>query len=121
MENPLNTDYEVISWEHIDDSRCFSSLESTTMFDEPGMGCPSVNEIKTHLEKIFKDEGWEGDGEIECFYVPPCFTNRGDTYCEAIFHVKQSNNGTSWLAIPKYLEWNMPRRNSDDEAVLSLY
>lgn len=109
MDTPLNTKYDVISFEHIDDGRCFSSLESTMMLDEPGMQSPSLQEIKAHLEVLFQKAGWEGDGNIECFYIPPCFTNNGGSYCETIFHVKQDNNGTSWLAVPEGLELGITR------------
>jgi hypothetical protein len=31
-----------------------------------------------------------------------------DTWCTTIYHVKQSNNGTSWLAVPKGFRFVMP-------------
>jgi len=47
----------------------------------------------------FKEFGWEGDGEIGIIWLPP-FVNVGieDTYGTYIWHVKQLNNGISFLA-----------------------
>jgi hypothetical protein len=106
MKSPLKAQYRIVSFEHIDDHRCFRPLA-----DAVGEGIFEGNsdkdtreqeeQLRSELAELFRDGGWEGDGEIECFFVPPCFCNRRDTHCETIFHVKQSNNGTSWLAIPR--------------------
>jgi hypothetical protein len=40
----------------------------------------------------------EGDGLLEAMMVPPFLTSRGITNWFPVFHVKQSNNGTSWIA-----------------------
>ncbi|WP_218585350.1 hypothetical protein, partial [Pseudomonas sp. FSL R10-0071] len=50
-------------------------------------------------EKLLKRHGWEGDGTLELLWLPP-FIGVGveDTYGVVCFHVKQSNNGTSWFA-----------------------
>ncbi len=59
-------------------------------------------------EIIFQKSGWEGDGEINCIALSPCFSGRDDGWCDIIYHVKQSNNGTSWPAIPKSLKLQLP-------------
>ncbi|MEQ1906328.1 MAG: hypothetical protein ABL888_19245 [Pirellulaceae bacterium] len=45
------------------------------------------------------DAGWEGDGEIGVFWLPP-FVDVGieDTWGTYVWHVKQNNNGISFLA-----------------------
>jgi len=60
-------------------------------------GSEVVRKVKERLLK----EGWEGDGELELLWLPP-FLDAGvqDTYGVCIWHVKQGNNGTSWLASP---------------------
>lgn len=104
--------YRVVSFEHIDDSRCFHPL-SAEIEDGGLTETPEAErqqqeaELRAELSKLFRAAGWEGDGDIECFFVPPCFCNRGDTNCATIFHVKQSNNGTSWLAIPRDFRFQM--------------
>jgi hypothetical protein len=47
----------------------------------------------------FKEFGWEGDGSIGIIWLPP-FVDVGteDTYGTYIWHVKQMNNGISFLA-----------------------
>jgi hypothetical protein len=43
--------------------------------------------------------GWEGDGRIECTMLPPYVFNTVDDGCWVpVFHVKQSDNGTSFVA-----------------------
>ena len=63
---------------------------------------------KEILNKLFSNAGWEGDGEIGCIALAPCFSGSDDGWCDIIYHVKQSNNGTSWLAIPNNLKLSLP-------------
>lgn len=54
------------------------------------------------VTQVFKSAGWEKDHEIQIAWLPP-FVDfsprdlRGDTSGIWFWHVKQSNNGTSWL------------------------
>lgn len=48
----------------------------------------------------FRAKGWEGDGSIEIFWLPPFIVKLNDTAGFIVFHVKQQNNGTSFLASP---------------------
>jgi hypothetical protein len=98
--------YQVIRFEHIDDYRCFHPLrryyEESFLFEAP---CEQFIELMTvelrrRLAEIFGQNGWEGDGDIECIFVPPCFVPTGYSICKTAFHVKQQNNGTSFLATP---------------------
>jgi hypothetical protein len=51
------------------------------------------------ISKRFEKAGWEGDGKIGIIWIPP-FVDCGieDTWGTYVWHVKQDNNGTSWLA-----------------------
>ncbi|MEK4130171.1 hypothetical protein NYE67_10845 [Solibacillus sp. FSL W8-0474] len=53
----------------------------------------------SELKQLFSEHGWEGDGDLGVIWFPP-FVGVGieDTYGHYVFHVKQSNNGTSFLA-----------------------
>ncbi len=53
----------------------------------------------------FKEYGWEGDGQIWIAWVPP-FVDIGieDTWGTYIWHVKQRNNGISFLAFDVSLD-----------------
>lgn len=61
------------------------------------------NTKKTHstikaVEKLFKQHGWEGDGEIKLIWLPPFLDESHDEYYgEYIWHVKQNNDGISFL------------------------
>ena len=115
MENKIEEDYHVISYQQIDDLRCFHPL--VDVFKDPELPASSEDFIQVELlqkeiAKLFRDKGWEGDGTIRVFFVPPCFSRHGDKRdptCIEIYHVKQQNNGTSWLAIPKDFEFRMPK------------
>jgi len=90
------SNYYVIDFQHIDDQRAFHSLADAVNGDVEGL-----KELTAELERLFRKAGWEGDGTICAFFVPPVFCNRGDTHCSTLYHVKQENNGTSFLAVPK--------------------
>lgn len=65
--------------------------------------------LKTVIEAVkkrFLDAGWEGDGDIGILWLPP-FVDAGieDTWGTYIWHVKQSNNGISFLASSYPLEF----------------
>src|SRR5215831_9509881 len=60
------------------------------------------NELACLLEAVrdrFLSAGWEGDGKLGIIWLPP-FVDAGveDTWGTYVWHVKQDNNGTSWLA-----------------------
>lgn len=52
-----------------------------------------VNDVKN----AFLKNGWEGDGEIGLIWIPPFIENTGDTFGSYVWHVKQNNNGISFL------------------------
>jgi hypothetical protein len=68
-------------------------------------------DLDAYIDKVrqhFKDAGWEGDGQIGIIWLPP-FVDAGgveDTWGTYIWHVKQSNNGTSWLASDAALDFD---------------
>jgi hypothetical protein len=69
------------------------------------------SDLDAYIDKVrqhFKDAGWEGDGKIGIIWLPP-FVDAGgveDTWGTYIWHVKQSNNGTSWLASDAALDFD---------------
>jgi hypothetical protein len=52
---------------------------------------------KENAAKAFSNAGWEGDGELGVIWIPPFAFEGNDDYGLHIWHVKQCNNGTSWL------------------------
>ena len=86
-------DFFVYSYHFIDDRLFFLNARET--LSEFPDGYAIIHEA----EKLLKMHGWEGDGTLELLWLPP-FMGVGveDTYGVVCFHVKQSNNGTSWFA-----------------------
>src|SRR4051794_9198187 len=58
-----------------------------------------------NAKRAFIAAGWEGDGFIEAFWIPPFMLPNPDTTGIHIWHVKQSNNGTSWLCAEQPYEF----------------
>jgi hypothetical protein len=60
----------------------------------------NVDQLHRMLSEAFSKIGWEQDGGIDYCFVPPFFNvdDRGATCWFPVFHVKQSNNGTSFIA-----------------------
>ena len=78
---------------------------------------PNAREIITEVGLLFRESGWEGDGDIEMMWLPPFVSVEiEDTHGAFLFHVKQSNNGTSFIASPERLHFEsdslreIPRR-----------
>lgn len=62
---------------------------------------PEFEAVLARIKERFRLAGWEGDGEIQLMWIPP-FVGAGveDTWGLGVWHVKQRNNGVSWLASP---------------------
>jgi hypothetical protein len=69
----------------------------------------------------FLASGWEGDGEIGVIWLPPFVVDGDDTVGRLIWHVKQSNNGISFLCSerPIYLE-QLNEQNPDGPHVVEV-
>ncbi len=112
---PIKDNFYVVDFQFIDDYRCLRPLIESVQ--NPHSELPigpeerqRERELRAELELHFTAAGWEGDGEINCIFMPPCFVGGDDDgWCEIVYHVKQSNNGTSWLAIPNRLEVSLPK------------
>lgn len=67
----------------------------------------NAKEYITVAEELFKNAGWDGDGEITLIWVPPFMLSQWSMGKEAlgfvIWHVKQQEDGTSWLLSPQKL------------------
>ncbi|MDX6158390.1 hypothetical protein SIA70_20075 [Bacillus subtilis] len=60
-------------------------------------------EFLEELKQLFKNEGWEGDGEIGEIWLPPFLLSSANSVGHWVYHVKQQNNGTSFIASSLYL------------------
>lgn len=91
--------YYAYQYEHLDDLRFIRTPED--FLGSFGSDKPSredIAHILTAVEKKFREAGWEGDGTIGVIWLPP-FVDTGieDTWGTYLWHVKQSNNGTSFV------------------------
>jgi hypothetical protein len=93
-------DYLVYQYHHIDTLAYM--LDAETILKQHASGGALIKRIKSHL----RNNGWEGDGVLQLLWLPP-FIGAGieDTWGVCVWHVKQYNNGTSWLASPVPLEF----------------
>jgi len=53
------------------------------------------------IYRLAKETYWEGDGEVLFF---PIIANRSDGRLEYGAIIKQQNNGSTWVAIPSYID-----------------
>ena len=98
----------VYLYHHDDDRHGWTPLErfKRPVYFDPGhedqSGRPTLTgltpEFIASVHMTLMECGWEGDGTLEAMMVPPFFTNQGDSFWFPVFHVKQRNNGTSWIA-----------------------
>jgi hypothetical protein len=103
--------YRVVDFGQIDDTRCLRPLEDAVQ-DEP-LAQERLDLIRAQLGQAFRQEGWNGQGEITCIFIPPCFCYQESQECVTVFHV--SHGEQSWLAIPEGVELSMPLRTDGCE------
>jgi hypothetical protein len=81
----------VISYEHVDYCHAIADQKELTALSD-ALPCNKEN-----AAIVFKAMGWEGDGTLGIIWVPPFMLKETDCYGLHVWHVKQSNNGTSWI------------------------
>lgn len=70
-------------------------------------------DLERKVKQAFSNAGWEGDGEIGLIWIPPfMFENCDDTMGNYIWHVKQNNNGISFLG---YIENEIEQDNIEEK------
>ena len=58
-------------------------------------------QFRQRLKQALVECGWEGDGRLEAMMFPPWLGTLTGWF--PVFHIKQSNNGTSWIASERKL------------------
>ncbi len=122
MKNDINKWY-VYSYCFIDDLTFIQNpIEVNKQWKNNSLflGINNLNEVIEFVRNRFVAEGWEGDGEIGLIWLPP-FIDIGieDTHGTYIWHVKQQNNGISWLLSPTELDFRrIKKQNPWDERLL---
>jgi hypothetical protein len=87
--------YHLYSYTFLDD---LSYIKSPFEHFQDAERCKIEDAIRLIGDR-FREFGWEGDGELGIIWLPP-FVDVGieDTYGTFIWHVKQMNNGISFIA-----------------------
>ncbi len=78
-----------------------------------------IQAVVDEVEQKFIEIGWEGDGEIGIIWLPP-FVDIGieDTWGNYLWHVKQSNNGISYILSAGPLEFKRIKEQNNDRSWL---
>ncbi|RRJ95183.1 hypothetical protein Ga0100231_013570 [Opitutaceae bacterium TAV4] len=116
---PNMAHYTIQEYHHVDDFRCLRPLSEfvsdiSGVLDSPDAEIAelAIAELRKRISAAFRKAGWEGDGDINVVFVPPFLCDTGYTSCTAIFHVKQSNNGTSYIALPNGVRFITPQKEN---------
>jgi len=117
-ETSLIQGYYVYEYTFLDDLQFIKPPEEVFAYEDPIRRNVVIDTVK----KRFLDAGWEGDGDIGILWLPP-FVDAGveDTWGTYIWHVKQSNNGISFLASSYPLDFaRLAEQNRDYSEIAKL-
>ena len=94
----------VYHYEHLDDLSFTKKPAEVAAFG--AIGETEMTRTTDTVRQRLLDSGWEGDGELEVIWLPP-FVDVGieDAWGTYLWHVKQSNNGTSWIVSQSPLDF----------------
>ncbi|GGA82115.1 hypothetical protein [Puia dinghuensis] len=94
--------FEVLAYEWID-NLCFTI--------DPAECLENAEEYLAVVRELFLTEGWYGDGNIELMWIPPFMFEgpRTDLFTLGVivWHVKQREDGISWILHPKGMFENL--------------
>ena len=83
---------------------------------DPKKCLDNADEYIEIVKELFLDDedGWDGDGEIELMWIPPFMFDgvRTDEFTRGvtIWHVKQLEDGISWILHPKNMFDNLVQK-----------
>ncbi len=88
--------FDILAYEWIDNLNF--TLNPKDCIDRP-------EEYISIAKEMFLEDGWDGDGEIELMWIPPFMFDPSklddNTKGVTVWHVKQLENGISWILFPK--------------------
>lgn len=86
---------------------CFTweSIDNLNFTMAPEFFLDNAEEYIEEAKTVFRKAGWEGDGEIRLIWIPPFslvnhFKVPNSNYGVVLWHVKQLNDGISWILSP---------------------
>ena len=78
--------------------------------------CPGITPANMERAKVaFQECGWEGDGDIEIIWIPPFLINDPDSWGLYVWHVKQRNNGYSFIASDEDIAFYFPENSFHED------
>jgi hypothetical protein len=109
--------YKIYTYTFLDDLSFIKNPYDYFKYDKKD----KIDDAISLIGERFKEHGWEGDGSLGIIWLPP-FVEMGieDTWGTYIWHVKQNNNGISFLASDAPLNSNRLReQNKDYSSIIS--
>ncbi len=105
--------YHIYSYTFLDDLSCVKAPHDYFAYEEKY----KIDDAIRLVSERFKEYGWEGDGSIGIIWLPP-FVDVGieDTWGSCIWHVKQQNNGISFLACDVPLDFKRLKAQNEEFA-----
>jgi hypothetical protein len=98
---------------------CYHHLDDLSFVRKPSevfreLGPSDLKSLVDAVKSRFLSAGWEGDGNVGLIWLPP-FVDTGieDTWGTYLWHVKQENNGTSWLGSKHPLNFGRIREQNE--------
>ncbi len=109
--------YHIYTYTFLDDLSCIKDPYDYFKYEEKY----KIDDAIRLIGERFKEYGWEGDGSIGIIWLPP-FVDIGieDTWGTYIWHVKQNNNGISFLASDTPLDFERLKAQNEDFGKLEL-
>lgn len=103
--------YHIYTYTFLDDLSCIKNPHDYFKYEEKY----KIDDAIRLIGERFKEHGWEGDGSIGIIWLPP-FVDVGieGTCGTYIWHVKQNNNGISFLASDAPLDFERLREQNKD-------
>jgi hypothetical protein len=106
--------YYIYNYTFLDDLSCIKSPYDYFTSEEKY----KIDDAIRLLGERFKEYGWEGDGSIGIIWLPP-FVDIGieDTWGTYIWHVKQYNDGISFLACDVPLDFERIKEQNKEVSI----
>ncbi len=103
--------FHIYTYTFLDDLSCIKNPHDYFKYEKKY----KIDDAIRLIGEKFKEHGWEGDGSIGIIWLPPFvdvgIENTSGTY---IWHVKQNNNGISFLASDAPLNFERLREQNED-------
>jgi len=95
---------------------CYEWIDNLNFTLNPKECIENPDEYISIARQRFLEDGWHGDGDIELMWIPPFMLKQEiqltNTNGVVVWHVKQLEDGISWLLYPKVIFDNDEKTNT---------